>query len=764
VIVLMLQNRLRRITTGLVLVTLTLASAVGPAWAESSSGAAVPAPEVAPPMAPVEIIRPEPKLTKDEAVAKLEQFFTLPEESANVRIEANLSTHGTTPVWDFVLVVQEGNGATGSGIATVDAVTGRILQFNKAYAAPGQIHTGPMDKVRSEAEARAKAIALVQQLRPAEAAGLHLQEPESGYDNYYGNGATEAYSFTFITEHDAIPYTAGQVQVALDKFTLDCLQFSAQLPEGIHFPAGPAVLTPAAALKVWREGVQPMLSYQPVMSGYTMTGGKPSVMKLVYRFDQGLVPVDAMTGDLTKPPYVQPDLAPGEAVPAGTTPSAKPAKLPLTEAAAMSLATMLLNPPDGITVQPERGMFQDPEGLIRLAWYSTGSNAFVALDPQTGMIRQAWQSGPVEQPRAEAVPGSEAKPQPAPVKATPEQESRAKAAAIAVVQTYFSDQLDQLRLQPNTSTAQYDQYPMRGFTFQRYVNGIPVGYDTISVSIDMRTMAWQSLNSNWTTGLAFPEPANLIEPAKAEEQFFEGLTPLLQYQPVYPEPVPGGMWDRTPSESQLVYVLQPGPSVMLDAFNGEALDYGGSALRERQAAFDQLKGHWAEAELRYALRTQAIAAEKLDPDAAMSRAEAAYMLPSANRNARMGWGAAVTLPFTDLTAGTAVYGVVAGAYSQGWLKPVDGVLFRPTEPVTRAEFAVWAVRRLGLGDLARSSLTVAAPYTDLQGLTAEQQHAAAFLQALGLLAPADRFRGADPLTQAEAAALTVRLFNFTLNR
>ncbi|MDB4895507.1 MAG: hypothetical protein JWN15_1769, partial [Firmicutes bacterium] len=66
---------------------------------------------------------------------------------------------------------------------------------------------------------------------------------------------------------------------------------------------------------------------------------------------------------------------------------------------------------------------------------------------------------------------------------------------------------------------------------------------------------------------------------------------------------------------------------------------------------------------------------------------------------------------------------------------------------------------LKLDGLGRSELVTSSTFTDTASLSTEERNAAAFLQALGIASRGERFRGSAQLTQAEAAAFTVRLIN-----
>ncbi|HWI52899.1 MAG TPA: hypothetical protein VNT01_12245 [Symbiobacteriaceae bacterium] len=87
---------------------------------------------------------PEPRITSEQARAYLQEFFALPAESDSVQLEFNLSSRGQTPVWDLNITISENHGSMGTTLATVDALTDRILEYSGLGFIPPPIRTGPL--------------------------------------------------------------------------------------------------------------------------------------------------------------------------------------------------------------------------------------------------------------------------------------------------------------------------------------------------------------------------------------------------------------------------------------------------------------------------------------------------------------------------------------------------------------------------------------------------------------------------------------------
>ncbi|HYG58914.1 MAG TPA: hypothetical protein VD902_12720, partial [Symbiobacteriaceae bacterium] len=180
---------------------------------------------------------PEPRITSEQARAYLKEFFLLPAESDRIQLEFNLSSRGKTPVWDLNITIREHNGSMGTTLATVDALTGRILQYSGLGFIPTPVRTGPLMGLRSEADARARAWALVTKMAPERAA--NLREPEKGAPGDMGlnqpfwgeNGTADAYYFSWIEYRNGIPVPFSSISVALHKQTLEYLSLHVNLAD-----------------------------------------------------------------------------------------------------------------------------------------------------------------------------------------------------------------------------------------------------------------------------------------------------------------------------------------------------------------------------------------------------------------------------------------------------------------------------------------------------------------------------------------------------
>jgi len=692
--------------------------------------------------------RPEPKVSEAEALKILQAAFPAFQETEGKHIEAYLNGWGDYISWSFDLSSDDAWKFGTHLSASVDAMSGRIRQYSRdIFGYEQQIPTGPQAAGRTEAEAQAQAENFLAGLLKDEMAELRLMPMPAGDGPLPGeNLPNGVYGFVWSQQYNNVPVLDGAVMVVLDKATLEVRHYFDDRRAGLEFGGGSIKVTADQALQTWIANANPQLAFTTI---YTPYGYGANDLRLVYRFDGVHANIDAATGKLVDHyPFEQP----GEArvIAAGQNP-VLPAELPLTEDAAIALASQLMGLPEG--ARPQIMNAGDRSPVLEVVWHEASQAIRVSLDRKTGMLLGAWHdSMEGEPPMMERVTG--------------DLEAKAEQAAINLVQTYYSQFLDDLRL--DTTDYMFEKesgYAIRNFRFQRYSQGVPVENDGIYVSIDLETLTWQNIHAQWRTQ-PIPSTNGAVAPEAALKTYFQGLMPQLVYMPVVTDR-PMGKGDymepmARPTKYALSYTIATQTMTdFVDALTGQKINYDGEPAGAAAAALAQIQGHWAEGELRYLLSTRIIGSVQLNPDAALTRAQALQMILRSGRDFYYEYSPAGKPVFDDVTDESPYYGMLMEAARLGWLQP-DGSdkLFRPEAPITRAEFVVWMARALKLGDLAQSELSVNFDYQDLAGLPAEEQKAATFLRAIGLLKPAEAFRGSDALTQAEGAALMARFHNY----
>jgi hypothetical protein len=698
---------------------------------------------------------PAPALSKEEAIALVKRYFAIPDGPG--KLNANLDTFGGRMLWQLMYEVRQENGSTGYGIGQVDARTGQILQVSLNPMELRPIRTGPLGTPKPESAAREKAWALVKELFPERVDSLRPAPAGASQTLiYFGSGpSSDTYTFIWNEYINEVPLTASSVSVSVDKYSLEIVDLSSNF-QTVKLPAAGQPIAPEEALKLFRANMAPKLSYQPIWSSVPNARG-PGAMKLVYQMAGGGF-VDAVSGKFVDSTGREVRaLSQPEALPASSEPAVKPDKLPLTAESALVFATAALKMPEA--GQVDTGRYPNQGSVANIYWNEPGRSMSLSVETETGLILNAY--------RSEAQQPMPYDAEPLRPEVTPAQREQAKQAAIKLVQRFYSQLLGDLKLQPQPDPIYGGPYSRVSLFFQRFVNGIPAGYDGVRVNIDPATGEWTDFGATWSKA-QFPQVTATVDPQQVEDAFFAVQEPVLSYQvKVDPRREPYRRFaPQAPQDAMLVYQLSnpaPGPSLALvDAVSGKPVVLPGQAAALQESVEKVLAGHWAEGELRFMLASGALKPEELDVGRSLTRAQLLQMMITAlQRSGRYGGGSDEQLPFTDVKQDDPLYYLVQQGYYLGFLKPEgEQPAFGGDKPATRAEFVLWATRVLGLDRLARTGLKTESGFTDLDTLTAEQQNAIAFLEALGILKPEKRFRGSDPIWQGEGAALVVRLIQY----
>lgn len=681
-----------------------------------------------------------PVISEEEALALVRKYFKFSEGPGWLELE--LEPFGPTPVWDLRYWVSDGRSSRGTGIGEVDATTGRILSMDLRDTWLRGLKKGPLGQPRSLEEARNRAWELIQALYPDKAAAL---QPDGQSPTVMPYSYSDTYTFMWNEHHNGIPVSPSTVMVALDRYTLDCVFLRYDLRTNLLFPEGEPVVTEEKALAAFREAARPVLRYQTSYPEHTSETEPQPEVKLVYDVEIPSL-LDTATGEFLNHPGTAVSQGEPREIPVGAAPL-KPASLPLTRESAEAFSRELLELPADSgewSLRMEDASAKSP--ILELHWTSPEDSATVLLDRETGRVLEARRRFR-DSYRFE----EDAEP-------TLQEREAAEQESIQVVQRLYGDLVSDLKLDPPDQGVRLSGRST--FRFQRYVNGIPFSYDGVEVTVDYRTGKWTDITFDWTDGVEVPAPEGVISPDEVLEVYFRDRVPELVY---YPKDGLASYalqrWE--PVELALVYYLSgPDESVGfygIDPFTGEPL--GTSRI---EVVNSQLVGHWAEGELHFLLERGLIEKDGLNPDRPVTRAEALNMLIAVRKEVR-GFSSErdVEIPYTDVSTESQLAESVRLALLEDILRPEGSApVFSMDEEISRAEFALWLVRAMDLDRLAESDLRVELHLVDAAQLTAEQRNAVAFLNALGIISGSGEFRGAEPLTVAEAAAAVVRMAEY----
>ncbi|HWI62683.1 MAG TPA: PepSY domain-containing protein, partial [Symbiobacteriaceae bacterium] len=325
-----------------------------------------------PPRPGLEEKGPKPAITRDEALARVKQYFAVPSEGVEIQIQ--LSKWARNPRWE----IEVNDGRQYHQLASVDAVTGRVLSYSAYRPQSRQIYEGaipvPAEGVpyREQAEALVKALApagVFERLRPAEEtlgpAAEADGETHLGWVEYR-NGA-------------AVPFSS--VSVTIDNATMAVVSYYYNVQDGVEYADGPAVITAKQARELLSSAVTPRLVYVPITDYFYDQPVRPE-MKLQYWFPGAHRTLDALTGDLLGYADKELETTAADAVPAGAGAPVKAASLPLQEEEAMRLTRTLFGLSDDTELQIYGGKGR---GSISVNW----EGGSVAFSRETGLIQFA---------------------------------------------------------------------------------------------------------------------------------------------------------------------------------------------------------------------------------------------------------------------------------------------------------------------------------------------------------------------------------------
>lgn len=762
-----LSRRLPRlVSAGLLALALTLGAAV-PALADSA-----PAPEPMPLPAPGPAegdgpILVAPKVTRDEAIARARATFDIPPELGEPSVNLwQSSDYRSRPTWNLEWRSPDGSRPMLMYHVGVDGESGEIVAYNMSRE--GVEQQPPLSLTRREAETRAAAAleklagSYLPQLRKRE---LRLDQ------FYFYPGSPAQYGFNWERLAEGVPVEGNGVQITIDARTGELLNYSLNWDRTLVFSRSDAVLGLDKAEALYRDQVKMELVYQRFWEPAT---DKPS-WRLVYRPRPGYPFIAADTGELldeSAEPWNGTPFADLPAVPLPAQPWVAPAE-PLTQEQALELAKAVT----GLTRAPTSAYYSEtdrprPAKVYSFSWQETDGplepgqrNYDIAIDAVRGVVLHfgSWGPGP-EQP-AEATPAVD--------------RAGARQTALDALVKFRPDLAARLRELPSEQE-RYSWCTFPGenaikdrpicdrynFRFQLLHNNIPLLGEAVSVEVDVWTgqvagfWAGEGLTPEEAAGLSSPESA--IAPAGAMASFlqYEGLR--LAWRTFYSPRIMESGEKQGPPQPRLVY----GPNTLygtdpVDAFTGHILDGNGRDLNRLSAEPEDIDGHWAQKEIEILLVRGIFELgedNRFNPAAGVTRGEAARWLLLAK--GLRPYERLTKYSFADLAAGGATQAARAAApYAEAALdagilvREELGGVFEPEKAVSREEFALWAIRAMGYGAIARMPVQIPMGYDDAAEVGAQYRNAVALLAGLGVISGEGEYRPQETITRAEAAKI-----------
>ncbi|RXT04528.1 YcdB/YcdC domain-containing protein [Ammoniphilus sp. CFH 90114] len=657
---------------------------------------------------------------------------------------------------------------------TVDAQTGVIRNYNRHVESEQEVKLPPNVKYT---DAIKIAEEFVKKHYGEKMANFELQQREGDEWGKVIRTPHDNYEVRFVEKVNGVPFGTNQLSVQLNgDGKIRHVYYHSM--DNVKFAPVQGVLNKEEILKKLSEALDMKLAYQ--VEGYYpqpgQQGQEPKVF-LGYQPTPYLHMIDAKTGEgidhrgkgLPKD---------GDLIKVAETKQAEPAKKlaqPLTQEEAMNRIKEFIDLPKEVSISTVRL----EEQMGRKIWqfhfeyrtprYGSGWQGG-SIDAETGELLQIDIAHYTREKAAQAAEAENKEPEQKEYKISPEQ---AKEKALAFVKEQSKDKLHQLYLSPQPSEEPNAFSPFYRFHLERRVGGILFPFHHVSVTVSAETGEIVEYRQNWDWSLKLPEVGQVVEPDQAKEAFLKDVDVVLEYQVIQEKDYHRyGYATKSdePAEARLVYRVQRdygGEPSYLDAHTGKwlSLKTGEEVVaKEEKPSIQDLKGHWAEEELKYLLETGVLEAKdgKVAPETEITRGDFIDMLLGVidgNHRRHYYPGQQPSQPsFKDVPTDHKYSLAVEWAVERGVLE--KGSEFRPDDQITREEAASFLVRALGYNKLAQHESMFTMNYEDTGEIKAKGE--VAIVTGIGIMNGYEgKFHPDQALTRASAA---VTLFKFLEKR
>jgi hypothetical protein len=728
----MSRNALRSIAALMVAAAISLPGSVlaapAPAPTEKADPVA-PAPEKDP-KAPPSLA--EVKVTKEEAIAIVKGIFTIPADMNEPN--GGISQSKTGAVWRLDWQSPSKSALRMSINVQVDAVTGAIVGYYKNVADQGTI----ADVGYSRTEAYKVAAGWLEKLAADRKDSLRYTDDPLAY-GYYGGSTT--YNFHWSRLEQGYPISGQGIDIAVDARNGELTSFNANwtTDPDVTFKLPEKILDKAAAEEAYRNSMLFGLSYQR----FQLPGTDKGDWRLVYRPTGGNWPNVSQDGKLVDGSGAAIDFSrytDTKMVPKGEKPYTKPEK-PVTREAALAMAQAISGRVENPSSVDCSEYGEESKSLqCNFNWYTEGeqSNSGVSIDMKTGLLSNFSNWKPWEPAKEQVQPKVS--------------QEKAREIALAFMQKYRPDMAGSALVGPMSNYPGMDLRYMRSWNinFTWLVNGVQVSGPNANVEVDFMTgeIIYAYANSlEINPKEPMPEATGLLRQTDVSDSFlkYRGLElAWIQQWPAQAGPygkyAPMEKGEPVKPTTVLAWVPRQNYNMeAIDAKTGVPYDWNGRDLIEAAKRPSDIDGHFAqrEIELLWARGVFELKDGKFNPDQNATAADLARWLvlarglqpyPMYDYAGNFG-GRGAAAETIQKSAAAPYFGA---ALQAGILVPEDFDEVAPDAPVSREIFALWLVRALGYGEIAKMPNQIAMPFADKPEIGARYANAAAILNGLGI--------------------------------
>lgn len=579
-----------------------------------------------------------------------------------------------------------------------------------------------MNRPSSE-EVLPKAQALVNALNPS-LGTIVAEKRGTDYESLYRSG----YSFRLVHKENGIEVSGDTGFVRLNSDASAIRNYNISYTEGVTYPASGSVISIADAKKAFGEKIGMRLSYKVKYDDRKKTA------YLSYEPDMPDYYIDAVTGEAVKPNIyyawnfgskeaaAEDSMANGTGGGASRFSEAELAELAnlsglitKEEAKAAVEKTKLIKLPAGVqtNISLEKNYYYTDKYYYRIYFNGKDFWASATVDANDGTVIGLNANGSEHEKDAKSLSDSEL-----------------KKLADGILETLCPGKTgeDKAFRPEKTESTSY-------FNYKRYVNEIPVDFNSVSLTLDEVTgeLIYYDITED---DIEFPSADGVIGKAKAAEKMFENNSYELLYIPVISKEDL-----NAPDTAVLVYAIYGGKTE-IDAVTGAPVY---TYERDTVGEYTDIAGHWAENAIKTLARFGiGFSESEFKPDAEITEKEFVTLVMSAvSDNSPICITKSVIENFSTYPS-----------VSRGILKKGEEAT---DNAVTRSKAALWFARAMGYGDIAELHSIFVTPFTDVT----ENTGAVAILSGLGVLKGTgdNTFSPEAHLTRAAAAMMIYNYYN-----
>lgn len=571
----------------------------------------------------------------------------------------------------------------------------------------------------SSDEAMKKAAELLEALNPSLAGKLTV-EKRRAYDSLY----RDYYDFSVVHTENGIPVLGDSGYVSIKGDLSSIKNFYISFTEGLNYKDYTNAISQEAAKNKFAENIGMALSYKAKYED-----GKKTVYASYTPKNESAY-IDAVTGEAAVPVTVGVDrnkyfvTADAANASAGGLDAGKLSEAELNE---LTVTAKLITEDEALEAVKKTGLLDLPENVQTKSSFSKKYNSTDTYYYNFYFSSEEgyWASACVEANTGKIISLYNYPERAKDKERTRDENMKIASKALAVLCPKEIDEGGEYKLEESDSVSVFE--------YRRYINGIPVDFNSIEVEIDDSTGKFRMFNIS-KDEMEFPVLDGIISDKDAVKKMFENVSYELLYIPVVENE-----GDASASLTELVYAID-GYNTEIDAMTGKCVN---ESETEKIPEYTDISGHWAEQTVKTLARFGiGFPENEFKPDAYITEKEFVALVTAA----------------LEYNTGIWISEKNVENFSR---KAIDCKIISAGEevgdiPITRSRAALFFARALGYGEVARLDGIFKTEFNDVT----ENIGSIAILSGLGILkgTAEGTFSPNESLTRAAAATMIYNNF------